>query len=170
MVRARVPADKWSLGTSAGEAATAVLAEGDRVEALLATIARPVGLSTQRTVEHLRWRYGFEPLAYRAAVARGGIEDGVVVFRLRRRGPAVELAVCEELTPAGEARVADELVAGALRATGAHHAIRLTGQPGGRRYVPLPGQGPTLVWRPVGLDRRPPLEQWRLSLGDVEVL
>jgi GNAT superfamily N-acetyltransferase len=170
MVRARLPAEKWSTATDAAEPADAVLGDADRLTRLLASLAPPGGLATRRTAEHLRWRYGFAPLAYRAAVSSEGIESGIVVFRLRHRGPATELAVCEELVPAGESDRADALVAGALRATGAHHAIRLTGQPGGRRYLPLPGPGPTLVWRPVGLARRPPLDVWRLSLGDVEVL
>jgi predicted N-acetyltransferase YhbS len=170
MLRARVPATRWSMPTTAAEPAAAVLADADAVTALLGTVADPGGLSTRRTVDHLRWRYGFEPLAYRAAVASGGVADGLVVFRLRQRGPAIELAVCEELVPDGAQGQADDLVATALRAAGAHHAIRLTGQAGGRRYLPLPGQGPTLVWRAVGLDQRPALEDWHLSLGDVEVL
>jgi GNAT superfamily N-acetyltransferase len=170
MVRARVPADKWSTPTTAAEAAADVLADADDVDALLGTVARPGGLVTSRTPAHLRWRYGFEPLCYRVAVAPGGIGAGIVVFRLRRRGAAVELVVCEELVPADDRGRADALVGAALSATGADHAIRLTGQPGGRRYVPLPGQGPTLVWKPVRLDHRPDLDGWHLSLGDVEVL
>jgi hypothetical protein len=35
--------------------------------------------------------------------------------------------------------------------------------------VPLPGQGPLLVWRSVILTTRPALADWSLSLGDIEL-
>jgi hypothetical protein len=38
--------------------------------------------------------------------------------------------------------------------------------------VPLPGQGPILTWRALDTtaDAPPALDEWQLSLGDVELL
>jgi GNAT superfamily N-acetyltransferase len=162
LARARTPADKWSVVSDAGRPVADVLADSRVLE------GRPAGstdeLTTRRSIEYLRWRYGFEPLAYRAMVA----PDGVVIFRLRRRGPALEAAVCEELVPSS---ALGGLLRAVLRATGADHAVRLGG---GRRvggFVPLPGQGPILLWRGVAADAvMPDSSSWRLTLGDVELL
>jgi hypothetical protein len=35
--------------------------------------------------------------------------------------------------------------------------------------IPLPRQGPTLVWREVCEREMPALERWNLSLGDIEL-
>ena len=70
----------------------------------------PPGLATDRTVEHLRWRYRFEPLAYRAVVAPGGVADGLAVFRVRDRGAATEAVLCEVLVPDGDRRLGGRLV------------------------------------------------------------
>ena len=48
MARARVPADIWSLPSTAGRPATEVLAAADLAE-LLASVAPPAGLSTPST-------------------------------------------------------------------------------------------------------------------------
>ena len=37
------------------------------------------------------------------------------------------------------------------------------------RFVRLPGQGPLLTWRSLHRTERPPLEQWDLRLGDLEL-
>jgi GNAT superfamily N-acetyltransferase len=161
LVRARTPADKWSTPTAAGGPVPGVLDSAVPVD-------DGEGWTTNRTAGYLRWRYGFEPLGYRTLVAPGGPAEGVVVFRLRRRGPALEAAVCEELAPRG--RVA-ELVRSVLRATGADHAVRLGGPGRVRRgFVPLPRQGPTLTWRAVATpSAAPDLSDWNLTLGDVEL-
>jgi GNAT superfamily N-acetyltransferase len=168
LARSRGPAEKWSVPTRAGrpvaDVLAGILAARGSIEALVPH-GRPDELVTRRSVDYLRWRYGFEPLGYRAVVGPGG----VVIFRLRRRGPALEAAVCEELAPASEL---GGLLRAVLRETGADHAVRLGG--GGRPragFVPLPGQGPTLVWRTVAPDEAamPELSSWRLTLGDVEL-
>ncbi|MGH9119721.1 MAG: GNAT family N-acetyltransferase [Acidimicrobiales bacterium] len=169
LARARTPADKWSEPSDAGSPVGQVLADPAPVEALLTELPTG-GIATRRSVEYLRWRYGFGPLAYRAVVAPGGVADGVVIFRLRRRGPALEAAVCEELAPPA---TVGRLLRAVLRASGADHAVRLGGPDRVRAgFVPLPGQGPTLVWRDVtgtAAAARPEPAQWRLALGDVEL-
>ncbi len=171
MARARVPADKWSQPTRAGQPATRVLGQTEAVAALLARLAAtrpPGGLRTDRTLEHLRWRYRFEPLHYRAVVAPGGPAHGLAVFRVRRRGRAREATVCELLAPDPATRRG--LLGQVAAATGADYLIA-TGPAGPRdRMLAMPGQGPILTWRGVAPDAVVPrLADWHLSLGDVEL-
>jgi GNAT superfamily N-acetyltransferase len=173
LVRARTPADKWSAPTSAGVPVSEVLADTGAVETLLAA-ARPDPrdddrLRTARTPEFLAWRYGFEPLRYRAVVAPGGVADGVVVFRVRRRGAALEAAVCDQIVPVGDHRTGPALVRRLLRETRADHAVQIGRARPARGQLPVPGQGPTLVWRDVTATDMPPADRWALQLGDIEL-
>jgi GNAT superfamily N-acetyltransferase len=172
MLGSRVPADRWSLPSDGGVAAPEALA-GPGVEALLAALPPTRGLRTRRTAAHLRWRYGFEPLRYRAVSLAGDPAQGLAVFRLRRRGPAVEAALCEVLVPGGEASAARALGRAVARTSGADYVIRLGGPLLDRTgFVRLPGQGPVLTWRPVAAPEDatpPPLADWQLALGDVEL-
>lgn len=168
--RARTPAERWGEETSAGEPAAVVLSEHARLAALLASQPPGEGVRTDRGPEYLAWRYGFEPLNYRVLLAGSSVDDGLLVFRLRRRGPAVEAVVDDVIVPEADRRVARRLLSAATRRTGADHAVRFT-EPSLPRagYLPLPGQGPTLVWREVTETEPPPAEAWNLSLGDVEL-
>ncbi len=170
LARARTPADKWSARTDAGVAVGDVLADDDAVAALLAS-ARPDDdrLRTRRTPAYLAWRYGFPPLHYRAVVAAEGVAAGVVVFRLRRRGAALEAAVCEQIVPDGDDRTASSLVRTLLRDTRADHAVQIGRARPSRGLLPVPGQGPTLVWREVTEPVMPPAARWALGLGDIEL-
>lgn len=170
LARARMPADKWSEPTAVGVPVGEVLADEAAVSDLLAA-ARDGDrvLRTRRTPEHLAWRYGFGPLHYRAMVAPGGVADGMVLFRLRRRGPAIEAAVCEQIAPAGDSRTAAALVRRLLRETGADHAVQIGRARLPRGRLPVPGQGPTLVWRAVTETTMPTADQWDLALGDIEL-
>lgn len=169
LARARVPAEKWSQPTSAGVPAPDLLGDGPALERLLATCGPEGALHTRRRAGYLAWRYGFGPLAYRAELAGAGVEDGMVVYRLRRRGPALEAAVCELLVPGGEPQVARSLLRRVLATSGADYAVRLGGAGVPRAgYLPLVGQGPTLVARNVAGGPVPPAG-WRLTLGDVEL-
>ena len=170
LARARTPADKWSVPTDVGLPITEALADEAAVRALLAA-ARPADgrVRTRRTPAHLVWRYGFEPLHYRAVVGPGGLADGVVVFRLRRRGPALEAAVCEQIVPAADGDGAAALVRHVLRETGADHAVQIGRARPRRGRLPVPGQGPTLVWRGVTETDMPPADRWDLALGDIEL-
>lgn len=170
LARARTPADKWSAPSSAGDAVGDVLADAAGVTALLA-MARPDDgrLRTDRTPEYLAWRYGFPPLHYRAVVAPGGLADGVVIFRVRRRGAALEAAICEQIVPAGDERSGPSLVRRVLRETRADHAVQIGRARLSRGQLPVPGQGPTLVWRDVNETDMPPADRWELGLGDIEL-
>lgn len=171
LARARAPAEKWSVATPAGEPAAAVLVDDGALTALLGRVAPWPWLSTHRTPAYLRWRYGFEPLAYRTVLAGTSPADGLAVFRLRRRGPAVEAAVCEVLVPDGDGGTERALLRDVLRISGADYAVRIGGAHVSRHgYLPLPGnQGPTLVWRGLIEPAMPQAADWRLTLGDVEL-
>jgi GNAT superfamily N-acetyltransferase len=170
-VRSRVPADLWSVPTDAGVAISDALADAEAVRALLHSQPAAAGLRTARSPAFLRWRYGgFAALGYRALLGGPTAADGIVVFRLRRRGSAVECAAVEVLTPAADARPAGALVRRALRESGADHAIAL--EPAGRwpGFLSSERLGPILTWRGVGDEPPAPVrDAWSLTLGDVEL-
>jgi GNAT superfamily N-acetyltransferase len=168
--RARVPAELWSAPAHGGSPAPAVLAD-PRLPDLLDSVPRATGLATHRTPEYLRWRYGFAPLAYRAVTLDDDVRSGLAVFRLRRRGPALECALCEVLAPGGDRRAYRALVRSVARECGADYMLRIGGlAPVRTGFVPVPGQGPVLTWYALADD--PPgqhLGDWALTLGDVEL-
>ncbi|MGH9247602.1 MAG: GNAT family N-acetyltransferase [Acidimicrobiales bacterium] len=172
MARARTHAELWSLPCDGGLAAEELLADGQGLERLLATLPSDgERLQTRRSVEYLRWRFtGFSPLRYRVVLAGTGVEDGLAVFRLRRRGAATEAAIVEVLVPEGDHRRAGRLMGETVRRSGADYGVRLATDGLGRMgFVPVPGQGPLLVWRAVCDPEPPALGSWRLTLGDVEM-
>lgn len=167
---ARVPADLWSVPARAGRPAAAVLAEPG-VADLLDAMADERGLRTHRTPAYLRWRYGFGPLAYRAVTLDGDIHSGIAVFRLRRRGRALECVLCEVLVPGDNRGARRALLRSVARECGADYVIQTGANLVDRRgFVRLPGQGPILTWCPLAPD--PPgrrLSDWSVTMGDVEL-
>ena len=164
LLKARVPAERWSQPTGVGLDARLALADDSVARAVL-THAPTTGCRTDRSPAYLAWRFGLEPLHYRLLQVSEDPAEGAVIFRLRRRGPAVEAAVAEQLTP--NDRVARLLVKRMLRETGADYAAGLhCGHPEG--LVRMPRQGPLLTSRP--LNTQPPeLAGWSLTLGDIEL-
>ena len=165
MVSSRVPAALWSEPTSAGLDAAEALADRSLASALLEH-APHAGFRTDRTPEYLAWRTAFGPLHYRLLLASpSDPAEGGLVFRVRRRGTALEAAIVEQLVP--DWRTGARLVARALKQSGADYAIGLrTGSSAG--LLPLPGQGPLLTTRPLAASPPPP-SAWALTLGDVEL-
>jgi GNAT superfamily N-acetyltransferase len=169
LARARTPADKWSAPTDGGVPLADVLADDGAIGDLLDAAPSDSRLRTRRTADYLAWRYGFPALRYRAMVGPEGPAAGVVVFRLRRRGAAVEAAICETLVPDDDRRRAQQLVRAVLRETRADHAVQIASAAPARGLLPVPGQGPTLVWRDVNDTAMPEAHQWDLVLGDIEL-
>jgi GNAT superfamily N-acetyltransferase len=173
MRASRVPAERWPLTTTAGTDAAGLLAD-TRVVDLLATVGAPHGFRTAKTADTLRWRYGLAALGYRAIAIDDDPSRGLAVFRLRRRGRAVEVGVSDVLVPSGAAGAERELLRRVAHDTGADYAIRVDGT--GRvaphaGYLPFPRQGPVLTWRPLADPSPPPsLRDLDLALGDVELL
>ena len=168
--RARVPADLWSVPATVGRPASEVLADVGVADLLGAMTSQP-GLRTHRTPAYLRWRYGFSPLEYRAVTLEAGIPSGVAIFRLRRRGRALECVLCEVLVPGETSGAHRALVRLVARECGADYVLQVGAKMVDRAgFVRLPGQGPMLTWYPLASD--PPgrrLGDWSMTLGDVEL-
>jgi GNAT superfamily N-acetyltransferase len=161
--RARVPAEKWSLPSDAGVPALEALNDEAEVASLIAT-QPDAQIHTDLSVAVLRWRYGFHQLHYRAIRDHGG----VLLFRLRRRGPAVECVVCHVLAP--DVAVVGRLLRRVAKVSRADQVLQITDRPHVRgAYLRLPGGGPILTWRSISDPRMPPLPDWRLTMGDVEL-
>lgn len=168
MLTARVPAALWSEPTDVGVAAAEALAS-PQIDRLLAGVPSSGrgSLETDRTAAFLRWRYaGFGPIASRALLAGGSPADGMVLFRLRSRGGALECAIGDVLAADPSDRAS--LVRRALEETRADYALI-----GARRGERLRGflatnrLGPILTWREVHAPQaRPDLA---LALGDLEL-
>lgn len=169
MARARVPAEKWSAPSSAGDAAPVVLEQAaDAVEHLLQSRSAE-GYRTDRTMAYLQWRYSFAPLGYRIMTS-GDPADGCCIFRTRRRGTALEATVCELLVPTHARSTQRALTRDVARSTGADYLIFASDAPGlTTRTLPLPRQGPILTWRALEQPDQPGLGDWGLSLGDIEL-
>ena len=171
MIRGGPPASKWSDPTTFGQAAPDVLGDSALVpllEELRAAADASGRLTTDRNVAHLTWRYGFGPLCYRAVVAPGGPQNGVAVFRTRKRGEAAESVLCELLVRPGDTATARHLVDEVSRANDSDYLIAV-GRPT-RSLLPAPGRGPVLTWRTITKTSAPPMADWDLSMGDVELL
>jgi GNAT superfamily N-acetyltransferase len=170
MLSARAPASRWPVATTAGRPAAEVLASPELDGVVTRLPARP-GAGTALTPEYLRWRYSPPALGYRVETAPDGIASGGVVFRLRRRGRALEATVCQLIVPEGSRTRPGRLVAALLRETGADYAIMLGGRARGAGTVTVPRLGPILTCRPLS-GAAPPLRvgAWTLELGDVELL
>lgn len=146
---ARAPADLWpptdapAHGEPVGELPVDLGTAGDRFR-------------TDRTEDFRSWRYSFAPLGYR----RTGDAAGGSVHRIRSRGTARELAVCE-VHGRGPA----------LRGMGgcADHALFVGPGRGPSTGVPVPRQGPVVTWRPLNERGVPELDELQLTLGDVEL-
>lgn len=162
MVKARVPSEHWSepldIGVPFEEWA-------DRRGDLGPSGDRPIRtLATNTTEAFYRWRFGIPALHYR--VVEGG--GGAVVVRARRRGPALELV---QLASFGLDRDwADRLTASVLQQAGADHAIRLGAGNPRTGFVPLPGGGPVFTYRALNEQGTPPLSNWALTMGDIELM
>lgn len=167
---ARTAADLWSVPTNAAQPAAEALKDRIAVAALLRSQPAAASLRTRLTADMLWWRYaGFPALAYRACAGAEGVAAGLAVFRLRRRGTAIEAMIGHVLAPGGDPAVAAALARKVLRVSGADYAVA-TATARWRGFVRLPRQGPVLAWRDAGAsDRPPPLAAWDLSLGDIEL-
>jgi GNAT superfamily N-acetyltransferase len=142
------------------------------VDRLIAEVGAPSGLVTRRSSGYLLWRYGNPDLGYR--VLHGGTAaapEGFLVFRLRRRGSAVEGVVSDVVAPPREPAGARELLDRLARAREADYLIRLQHPRVTRdRFVRLPQVGPVLVCRALADIPMPDLRRWAPSMGDVELL
>jgi GNAT superfamily N-acetyltransferase len=169
VVTARQAAGRAPLPAGAGERPAEVFAD-PAVDGLLASQPAPRGLGTHRTRAYLLWRYGNEALGYRAVLADGGVERGVAVFRVRRRGWATEAVLCDVLVPDGDASVGRVLARRVAHLGRADYVLRIhggavTADP----FVRIPRIGPVLACRSLGMQAPTQLARWKLTMGDIEL-
>jgi hypothetical protein len=166
--RARTAADLWSEPVDAGESAHATFLDDRGVTDLLATTSQPGKLTTDRSPAFFRWRYRFPALHYRAFPLGDSLSEGVIVFRVRRRGAAIEAAVCDVVAPHGaRLGVAFREIA---RQTGADYLLASASSVGPRAgFVPAVGLGPVLTWKPINRTGIPAMSSLGLTLGDIEL-
>jgi hypothetical protein len=165
---ARTAANLWSEPVEVGVPAAEVFADHEEVETLLAIAGRPERFATDRTPAFLSWRYRFEPLHYRALRLGDSLSDGVIVFRVRRRGRALEATVCDVVAPPGaHLRDAFRHIA---RQAGVDYLLASASSAGpAAGFVPAIGLGPVLTWKPVKRSGIPAMADLALVLGDIEL-
>lgn len=136
-------------------------------------------ITTPRSLEYLRWRYGDAPLLdYRAAQIEGRHRtEGLAIFRVRPRGSLWETTIAELLVREGDTTTARRLFRAVARAADVDHMTCSfpSGTAAARvaRLTTMPAPvGMTLVVRPFRDDLHPDpilLDSWALTLGDLEV-
>jgi len=169
LLRARAPAGLTPLESSVGEEPADVFGDRGAMARLLEQLADPRDLATDRSGDYLRWRYGFAPLHYRVVLAGSVVEDGVVVFHLRQRGPATEATICDVLLPEGGRSLEHGVMGRIASATRADYLLRIDRRRAARGWLPTPRSGPIVTVRDVGGTELPTLDRWSLSMGDVEL-
>jgi L-malate glycosyltransferase len=161
VVKARVPSDHWSQPMMSG----APFAEwADARLSLPAPDHLPIrSLATNASDNYYRWRFGLPALNYRVIDDRGGS----VVVRMRRRGNALELVRVASFNLSPDD--ADRASIAVMRSAGADHTVRLGTSHVRTGFVPVPGGGPMLTWRALNEAGMPPLPNWSLTMGDIEL-
>lgn len=167
MIRSRTPAERWSAHSNLGIPAAEILSDNSAVQALLDSLPRVEALRTRHTATSMAWRFGSSLLSYRIVTGASGIEDGIAVVRVRQRGDAREAALCEVIAPNDNAKARKALVKAVTKQVDADYVLRLGAHRDG--LLPLPKQGPILTWRGVTDAEMPALNQWLLTLGDIEL-
>ena len=169
MARGRGAAERWGEPCSVGLAPAEALADVRGMEALLGALPPARHLHTPLSVGYFRWRTGFEPLGCRFYPVGSKPEQGLIVFRIRRRGGLRQLSLLHVLVPQGGPSPG-RAVGALLRETGCDVAMA-TGSELRRRSVPLrlPGAGPELMWRVLADPSVPTLGDLSLPLGTLEL-
>ncbi len=167
VLQARTSASKWSERCEVGCGIEEAL-ESFPVDSELISSATGNGISTNYSPEYLRWRYSFGPLQYRAVLVGRNGEDGMVVFRVRRRGAALEATICE--TFVSDPRQLERATKSILQETKADYALVSSTLAGPRSFMLRTQRvGPMLVWRDLSEQPVPTINELHLSLGDIEL-
>jgi GNAT superfamily N-acetyltransferase len=170
LMSARQPASLSSIEVRIGERAADVFADRDAIEKLLSVRPQSRRFITQCSPAFLAWRYGFAPLRYRVVLGGSSPADGLAVFRLRRRGAAIEAVVCDVLTPEKDPTLACCMIKNIAESSGADYLIFMRRSLVSRGpSVRLPRTGPILTCRRLDGGRTPDLRAWDLTMGDIEL-
>jgi len=159
--RSREPASRWSEPLAVGVPVDEWLA-AQPINAEVTVPADVRTLTTNTSADYLRWRFAGGPIGYRVVAD----DDDALIVRVRRRGRAGELVVAESF---GESPAVRRLLGDARRESGSDHSLRIGSPARSAREIPLPGGGPMLTWRAVNTPGLPPLHNWALTMGDIEL-
>ena len=161
-------ADLWPVEDRSGADGTVVGFVDEHRDAVGALLAHEVaeGVRTAKSPAYLSWRYGFAPLGYRATAHPDGVDRGFAIWRVRRRGSARELSVCELITRPSDGAAARRILGEAAKAGACDFLAGLGDVPG---MVRLRGRGPVLTARTVSTAPPADLDAWHLGLGDIEL-
>jgi GNAT superfamily N-acetyltransferase len=160
-VRSRAAADLWSQPLDVGVGADSWL---DHHEPVVDAPDDPRRIVTPVSAAFWRWRFGGDLLGYR--VVESSDSTAAVVVRARRRGASTELV---QAATSGDPAGVDDACRRALSASGADHLLAIGRPDLGHGRLPVPGVGPRLVMRSLSGVAVPPLANWALTLGDVEL-
>jgi glycosyltransferase involved in cell wall biosynthesis/GNAT superfamily N-acetyltransferase len=159
MVRSRVASSHWPLEADFGVPVTQVVSDLGNADASAGDRST---IATNTSTRFYDWRYGADFLGYRAVTGDGGH----LVCRVRQRGDAKELVMLD--SPGLAVASADRLAGRLLRANRLDHALRIGAADARYGFVPAPG-GPVVTWRSVCAEAMPPLANWHVGMGDVEL-
>lgn len=166
----RAPAEKWSAGFLPAEEPARALADSDALGSLLRSLPRTEVMVTDTSVEFLRWRYGFGPLGYRVLRYGSSISEGFVAFRVRKRGKASELAICDVVVPGDDPSIRRRLIRDVVDIADADYCVQIPSLGQRSRMAKwVPSLGPMLTWRALASDNQPSLAKWKLTLADIEL-
>ncbi len=160
LARSRAAASHWPLDLDIGCPVDEVL---DELATTVAGIDDPRALHTRTSREFFSWRYGADFLGYRAV----SYEQGHCWSGRDERGAGRELVVLG--APGLTAEAADVAASAAMNDADATHALRLGDSDVRHGFVPVPNLGPVMTWRSVNAAGMPPLSNWNLTMGDVEL-
>ncbi len=173
MAKSRTAAEKWGEPTTVGEHPR-VLFEPSRVddlEALTRSCADCELVHTNPRLSYLQWRTSFAPLECRIMMLGDTIADGLIIFRIRKRGPLRQLSILETLVPAHQTERRVRSAIGQLLAATETDVALATAATTATTHglVPLPRSGPVLTWRPLANPLLPAPPTLGLSLGSLEL-
>lgn len=150
--------------------AQAALADLGALKGLMRAVQRPALPTLGRSAEWLRWRYTPPDGRYRAILAGDSPRDGLLLFRIARRGRRRRAIVCEALAPDGDQealRRMERLLAASGLAD--EIAIAVPARVSTRRAIRV--RGASVVAQPAASRTRPsPIRDWGLTLGDLDGL
>jgi GNAT superfamily N-acetyltransferase len=138
-------------------------------------------IRTTRSVQFLDWRYASAPsVRYHALWVQGGSADAAIIFRPKVRNGLREVRLCEVFLSDESGHSVREAIKRLVRVVRADYLVAVAA-PGSALwrglkrsgFIPLPRAGPLFTVRPLAwpADHLDPvrLENWHLSLGDLEI-
>lgn len=172
IARSRASAERWSLDTEVATPAVTFFADPVNEVLALDTDRFDHRWRTDRSLDWCRWRYGLDTLNYRVLTTgdlpKGDrLQPGAVVFRLRRRGRAVEATVADVMAGSASRRA---LLRGVRRASGADYVLVASDRwMDPTPALAFPAFSPLVTWRSLATVEAPALTNFSFSVTDLEL-